>query len=111
VSGMDEALAPESFSVRPAAPRRPQNEPKAVEDSEERSLAHLTQQPGWQIYARMTRQDVLDLRTLKDVDLKGKSAAEVGEMYLIANEAAARIEARFNHIEQIAESLQEQGEE
>lgn len=99
---MDPALAPSSPHPRPIKPQKPAPDPDVAE---ERVLTSLTKAPGWPLFVERYKQSVLDLKTLKGVQLQGKTPTQVGEIYLVASEAANRMELELNKIIAIAEVI------
>lgn len=108
----DDALTPDASDLTPPTPRKPVREADSEAEilAEERIYASLVDHPGWTQFERDLRQEILDLRTMKDAAIQGKSIEEVGKMYLVAREAGDRLERMIDRIGVIAAAVKEQAE-
>lgn len=110
---MDNAIAPSADALRP----KPKHTADTVADegtrkakADERALAGLTKAAGWNLFVERYRARVLKLKTLDGVVIQGKTPAEVGTIYLVATEAASRMEQELEAILSIAAVIDEQTE-
>jgi hypothetical protein len=82
-------------------------ETQSDEATEERQLFSLTQHPGWLPFVERSMEKIDALRKLKNADVAGKSYEEVGQIWLVANEAANLAESMLTDIKAIAAGIQD----
>jgi hypothetical protein len=100
---------PSQFMTHPAENRPPGPEEAKIR-AEETVYASLGQHPGWKLFKRDLAQEIYKLETLEGTPVAGKSMAEVGEMYVVARQAAETLRKLTHRIDAIAANITAESE-
>lgn len=105
-------LTPDAEDLTPPAPKKVARETDSEAEilAEERIYASFVDHPGWAQFERDYKAEIMSLRLMDDAAIAGKSIEEVGKMYLVAREAADRMERLIDRINVIASAVKEQAE-
>lgn len=101
MSGTD-ALIPGADQLIPRRNHAPEPETMAESQHEEKVLSSLADHPGWALFREKVLARCDQMEKLDGLDLANKSTAEVGEAFLIAKAAAARLRSEIKDVEVIA---------